>query len=140
MHAKMTLEEVREFIAVEFPQMADVYRVDAIAPMWARVSMLPDERHLRPGATVSGPTIFGLADCGMYFALMATIGPEALAVTTNATIDFMRKPVAGKTLGAEVKLLKVGRFLAVGDVAIRSDGSDDMIARATLTYSMPPKK
>ena len=140
MDTKMTLNELRDFIQDEFPQMADVYRVDAIAPMWAQVSMVPDERHLRPGATVSGPTIFGLADCGMYFALMATIGPDALAVTTNASIDFMRKPVAGKVLIAEVKLLKVGRVLAVGDVAVRSDGSDDMIARATLTYSVPPKK
>lgn len=140
MDTKLSLEEVRAFIATEFPQMADVYRVDAIAPMWAQVSMVPDERHLRPGATVSGPTIFGLADCGMYFALMATIGPEALAVTTNASIDFMRKPVAGKALVAEVNLLKVGRILAVGDVAVRSEGSDALIARATLTYSMPPKK
>ncbi|NNJ67075.1 MAG: PaaI family thioesterase [Boseongicola sp.] len=140
MDTKLTLEEVRKFIAIEFPQMADVYRVDAIAPMWAQVSMMPDERHLRPGATVSGPTIFGLVDCGMYFALMATIGPEALAVTTNASIDFMRKPLAGKALIAEVNLLKVGRVLAVGDVAVRSEGSDALIARATLTYSMPPKK
>lgn len=135
----MTLDEVRSFISVEFPQMADVYRVDAISPMRAQVSMVPDERHLRPGGTVSGPTIFGLADCGMYFALMANLGPEALAVTTNGSIDFMRKPAAGKTLIAEVKLLKVGRVLAVGDVAVRSQGKDALIARATLTYSVPPK-
>ena len=140
MDTKMTLDEVRAFIATEFPQMADVYRVDAIAPMWAQASMVPDNRHLRPGATVSGPTIFGLVDCGAYFALMATIGPEALAVTTNASIDFMRKPVAGKALVAEVTLLKVGRVLAVCDVAVRSDGSDALIARATLTYSIPPKR
>lgn len=140
MNTKLTLEEVRAFIAKEFPQMADVYRVDAIAPMWARVSMMPDERHLRPGATVSGPVIFGLADCGMYFALLATIGPEALAVTTNGSIDFMRKPLPGRALIADVTLLKVGRVLAIGDVAVRSEGADGMIARATLTYSIPPKK
>lgn len=140
MDTKMTLEELREFIATEFPQMADVYRVDAIGPMSAQVSMVPDERHLRPGATVSGPVIFGLADCGVYFALMAAIGPKALAVTTNGSIDFMRKPVAGKALIADVRLLKAGRVLAVGDVAIRSEGSDALIARATLTYSIPPKK
>ena len=134
----MTLEELRAFVAREFPQMADVYRIDALGPMRALVSMIPDERHLRPGATVSGPTIFGLADCGVYFALMAMIGPKALAVTTNASIDFMRKPLAGKALVAEVTLLKVGRVLAVGDVAVRSDGADDLIARATLTYSIPP--
>lgn len=139
MQLKLTLDEVRDFVAREFPQMADIYRVDAVGPMSARVSMMPDERHLRPGATVSGPTIFGLADCGVYFALMAMIGPEALAVTTNGSIDFMRKPVAGKALVAEVTLLKVGRVLAVGDVAVHSDGSQALIARATFTYSIPPK-
>jgi uncharacterized protein (TIGR00369 family) len=139
MQPKLTLDEVRDFVAREFPQMADIYRVDAVGPMSARVSMMPDERHLRPGATVSGPTIFGLADCGVYFALMAMIGPEALAVTTNGSIDFMRKPAAGKALVAEVTLLKVGRVLAIGDVAVHSDGSQALIARATLTYSIPPK-
>lgn len=139
MQPKLTLDEVRDFVAREFPQMADIYRVDAVGPMSARVSMMPDERHLRPGATVSGPTIFGLADCGVYFALMAMIGPESLAVTTNGSIDFMRKPVAGKALVAEVTLLKVGRVLAVGDVAVHSDGSQALIARATFTYSIPPK-
>jgi acyl-coenzyme A thioesterase PaaI-like protein len=67
------------------------------------------------------------------------IGPEALAVTTNASIDFMRKPAAGQDLLADVTLLKVGKVLAVGDALIRSDGSDDVVARATLTYSIPPK-
>ena len=140
MTLKMTLDEVRAFVAEEFPQMADVYRIEAIAPMSAVVSMEPDTRHLRPGATVSGPTIFGLADCGMYFALMATTGPEALAVTTSGSIEFRRKPVAGRSLVAEVSLLKVGRVLAVGDVAVRSDGEAALVARATFTYSIPPNR
>ncbi|MEK6217230.1 MAG: PaaI family thioesterase, partial [Boseongicola sp.] len=93
-----------------------------------------------PGGTVSGPSLFSLADCGVYLALLAMIGPEALAVTTNASIDFLRKPAAERDLLADATLLKVGRVLAGGDALIRSDGSDDVVARATLTYSIPRKR
>ncbi len=139
MQPKMTVDALQAFLNAEFPQVADVFLVEAVGPMTCCIRMRPDARHLRPGGTVSGPTLFMLADCGAYLALLATIGPEALAVTTTASIDFMRKPVAGRDLLADVTLLKVGRVLAVGDVRIRSDGSDDVVARATLTYSIPPK-
>jgi len=68
------------------------------------------------------------------------IGPKALAVTTNCSIDFMRKPAAGVDLIAECRLLKLGRVLAVGDVLIRSEGQSEPVARATLTYSIPPER
>ena len=140
MEPKIELDELKDFLAVEFPQMMDEYELEAIGPMWARVSLTPKTRHLRPGGTVSGPTLFGLADCAVYFGLLAMIGKEALAVTTNASIDFMRKPRADAKLVAEVTLLKVGRVLAVGDVAIRNEGVEALVARATLTYSIPPKR
>ena len=84
--------------------------------------------------------MFALADVGVYLALLAMIGPEALAVTTNASLDFMRKPMPDKDLVADVRLLKVGRVLAVGDVLIRSEGMDDPVARASMTYSIPPSR
>ena len=135
----LTADEVQAFVATEFPQMADQFTVQSVGPMTARVAMTPSEAHLRPGGTVSGPTIFALADCAVYFAIIAMVGPEALAVTTNASIDFMRKPVLGAELIADVHLLKLGRVLAVGDVLVRSQGNDAIIARATFTYSRPPK-
>ncbi|MGL4281424.1 MAG: PaaI family thioesterase [Albidovulum sp.] len=98
------------------------------------------ERHLRPGGTVSGPTMFGLADVAVYLAILARIGPVALAVTTNGSIDFLRKPAAGVDLLGEARLLKLGRVLAVGDVLIRSEGMEEPVARAGLTYSIPPKR
>ncbi len=140
MELKLELEELRAFLAIEFPQMIGEYDLEAIGPLWARVSLTPEERHLRPGGTVSGPTIFGLADCAVYFGLLAMIGKEALAVTTSASIDFMRKPVAGTKLVADVTFHKVGRVLAVGDVAVRNDGVEALVARATFTYSIPPKR
>ena len=83
--------------------------------------------------------MFGLADVCVYMAIMAMIGPKALAVTTNASIDFMRKPVAGVDLVAQCRLLKLGRVLAVGEVLLFSEGMTDPVARASMTYSIPPK-
>ncbi len=133
----LTVEEVQDFLAREFTQVAEDFTVEDVGPMKARLRMEPGERHLRPGGTVSGPTLFTLADCAVYLALIAMVGPEALAVTTNASIDFMRKPEAGRALIGEVSLLKLGRQLVVGDVHIRSEGSDALVARATMTYSRP---
>ncbi|MEQ9038919.1 MAG: PaaI family thioesterase [Silicimonas sp.] len=131
----LSVEELGAFLSREFPQVDGEYVVEAVGPMTARVAMSPGDRHLRPGGTISGPTMFGLADCAVYLAIIAHVGPEALAVTTNASIDFMRKPEAGVPLVAEVELLKLGRGLAVGDVRILS--RETLVARATLTYSRP---
>jgi len=92
---------------------------------------------LRPGGTVSGPAMFALADCAFYMATLSLVGREALAVTTSAAIDFLRKPAPGG-LVAEARMLKLGRTLAVGDVLVFSDGVADPVARASLTYSIPP--
>ena len=137
MEPKLTIAEVQDFLTIEFPQVADDFVVEDVGSMTARIRMEPGERHLRPGGTVSGPTLFTLADCAVYLCLIAMVGPEALAVTTNASIDFMRKPEAGQALIAEVSLLKLGRALVVGDVHMRSEGSDALVARATLTYPRP---
>jgi uncharacterized protein (TIGR00369 family) len=82
--------------------------------------------------------MFALADVAVYLAILSRLGPVALAVTTNCSIDFMRKPKAGVDLLAQTRLLKLGRSLAVGDVLIRSEGMADPVARAGLTYAIPP--
>ena len=92
--------------------------------------------YLRPGGTVSGPTMMELADFAMYVAVFSAVGPQPLAVTTNLNINFLRKP-AQADLIAEAKLLKVGKRLAVGEVAIYSDGLDEPVAHVTSTYSIP---
>lgn len=139
MTVKMDAAELNAFLAQVFPQVAADYRVEQVEPMAARVRLLVDERHLRPGGTVSGPTIFALADLGMYVVTLAMIGPKALTVTTNCSIDFMRKPAAGRDLIGHARLLKLGRTLAVGDVLIHSEDTPEPVARAGLTYSIPPR-
>ena len=135
----MTKEDMEQFLNDVFPQVAGDFGVDHIGENQITMRLFANEKHLRPGGTVSGPAMFGLADVCVYMAIMAMIGLKALAVTTNASIDFMRKPVAGVDLVAQCRLLKLGRVLAVGEVLLFSEGMTDPVARASMTYSIPPK-
>ncbi len=138
MDLKMSREELTAFMQEAFPQAADDFVIERVALREITVRMPVSERHLRPGGTVSGPTMFALADVSVYLSILAMIGPRALAVTTSCAIDFMRKPAAGVDLVARAKLLKLGRVLAVGDVLIFSQGRSEPVARASLTYAIPP--
>lgn len=135
----MTETELTAFLRRDFAQVADDFTVEAVTEAETTIRLRVAGRHLRPGGTVSGPAMFGLADVAIYLAILARIGPVALAVTTNGSIDFMRKPEAGRDLIARARLLKLGRVLAVGDVLIWSDGGVAPVARAGLTYSIPPR-
>jgi uncharacterized protein (TIGR00369 family) len=137
----MTAEEVSEFLDREYPQLLDGGRslfLERVRPGGAAMRLAVSERHLRPGGTVSGPNLMMLADVAAYAAVLAHIGPVALAVTTNLSINFLRKPEHGDVV-AEARLLKLGRRLAVVEVAIRSDGAADPVAQAAVTYSIPPR-
>lgn len=135
---KMDRAALEAFLATEFRQVAADFTIETLSPDGLSVRLNVCDRHLRPGGTVSGPAMFALADVAVYLAILSRVGPRALAVTTSCSIDFMRKPVAGVDLIADVRLLKLGRVLAVGDVLIRSDGGEVPVARASLTYSLPP--
>lgn len=139
MRLMMTIEELNAFLAGEFPQVSREFTIEELGEMRVRMRLNVSERHLRPGGTVSGPSIFALADVAVYLAVLAMIGPQGLAVTTSSSLDFMRKPEAGKDLIAECRLLKLGRVLAVGEVLIFSEGDERPVARASMTYSIPPK-
>ena len=140
MTLKMTIEELDRFIASVFEQVAGDFTILSMEEDRMRVRLNVGHRHLRPGGTVSGPSMFGLADVSAYMMTLARIGPQALAVTTNCSIDFMRKPAADADLIAETRLLKLGRLLSVTDVLLFSEGSDLPVARASLTYAIPPAR
>lgn len=137
---KMTAAETQDFLKREFPQVGTDFIVEEVGDKSARVRLSPEDRHLRPGGTVSGPTLFTLADCAIYIAILANIGPQALTVTTSAHIDFMAKPALGADLIADVRILKLGRVLIVSEALIFSDGKDQPVARASMTYSIPPAR
>ncbi len=138
MQLRMDKAALTAFLAREFGQVAEDFSVETVGPERLVLRLKVAERHLRPGGTVSGPSIFALADVAMYLAILARIGPVALAVTTNCAVDFMRKPAAGRDLLGEARVLKLGRTLVVGDVLVFSEGLSDPVARAGLTYAIPP--
>jgi len=128
------------FLVEAFPQVKDDFVVEEVTEMGITMRLKVTEKHLRPGGTVSGPSMFGLADVAVYLAILAMIGPKALAVTTNCSIDFMRKPAANTDLICVCRLLKLGRVLAVGECLLFSEGVEQPVARASMTYSIPPER
>jgi len=136
----MTADELMVFLAREFPQAAkEGVSIDHLDDTTIRLSLPTQDQHLRPGGTVSGPTLVWFADVGFYLLILAQLGPVALAVTTSLNINFMRKPEVG-VLKGEGRLMKLGRTLAVGDFTIWSEGQKAPVAHVTMTYSIPPKK
>ena len=138
---RMTAAELTAFVDREFPQIhmgGRVMTIEDTSVMGARVRMARHERSIRPGGTISGPAMFTLADFSVWVAVMANIGPEALAVTTNLNINFLKRPAA-RDMIAKVSIIKLGKRLAVAEVELYTDGDNDMVAHATATYSIPPE-
>jgi uncharacterized protein (TIGR00369 family) len=139
----MTPADLQAFLERAFPEVLGAERhfiVEEVSFRACRMRLLYHPRHLRPGGTISGPAMMTLADTAMYVAILGSIGPVALAVTTNLSINFLKKPEQ-RDLIAECRLLKLGKRLAVGEVDIHSDGyPDDLVAHVTSTYSIPPER
>lgn len=133
----MNAAELNDFFEEAFPgkRSATVEQADGKT---TRTRLAYDAGQLRPGGTLSGPTMMALADTAMYALVLSAIGRVPLAVTTNLSINFLRKPLPGDLI-AEARMLKLGKALAVGDVIIRSDGSEAVVAHAVVTYSIPPR-
>lgn len=137
----LSAAEIEGFLDMAFPQIHQdgrIFSVEAVGPMSATMRMKASERHLRPGGTVSGPAMMYLGDLVFYVAILAQIGPVGLAVTTNLSFNFLRKPEAGD-LVAECRLLKLGKRLAVGEASLHAGTSRDVVCHVTGTYSIPPR-
>lgn len=138
---KLNVDELAQFLEAHFPQAGSgrAIRIEAVEPMRGRIRLLYHDRHLRPGGTISGPSLMMLADTAMYLTLLAMIGSVALAVTTNLNINFLKKPPQADVL-ADCLLLKLGKRLAVGEVTMHSETDPEPVAHATVTYSIPPER
>jgi uncharacterized protein (TIGR00369 family) len=138
----MTVAELDAFLRIEMPQL---FRQSSIAIDYAdghacRVRETYQEGMLRPGNTISGPTLMALSDLAMWVVLLSAIGPVGLSVTTNLNMNFLSKAPAGHDVIAEARLLKLGKRLAVGEIALFSAAAPELVAHATSTYSIPPQR
>lgn len=135
----MDKEQIHGLMEKEFPQSGPLLtKIEELGDGFVRVRRALSERNLRPGETVSGPTMMALADTTMYYLLLSMIGPVPLALTSNLNINFLRAPKLGDIF-AEATMLKLGKRLAVGTVTIYTDSVGNPVAHATVTYSIPPR-
>ena len=133
----MDVDQLQEFLDGAFP--GDLpYVVEAASDSGVQLRLQVDGSNVRPGGTVSGPSLMALADCAAWLAVVAQIGPVALAVTTSLHIDFLRKPALVDVV-ATGTVLKLGSRLGVVDVALHSVADDALVAKAQVTYSIPPR-
>jgi uncharacterized protein (TIGR00369 family) len=135
-----TDDELGAYLVEVFPEFWESgdLRIEDLGPMTATLRLAYHPRQLRPGGTIAGPTMFGLCDSALYTAILNELGPVAHAVTTSATINFLRKPAPADLIG-KARLIKLGKRLVVGEVAIYSDGESEMVAHAIGTYSIPAR-
>lgn len=133
---KLNAEEISAFLDDVYPGAMENFSIEHVEPMFARIRMPFQPWRLRPGGTISGPSLMALADTGLWVALLAMIGREALSVTSHLDIDFLRKPAPADVI-AHTTLHKLGKRLAVGDVIMYSDGEEMPCARASVTYAIP---
>ena len=132
----MSKIDLENFLEKEFPQVSNNFKILNTKPKTVSRLMHITDEHIRPGGTVSGPTMFLLADVSFYLATLSMIGPKSLTVTTNCSINFLRKPNISDLI-SESRVLKIGKTLSVGDVLIYSEGIKEPVAHASLTYSIP---
>ena len=134
-HNMPTQLEIAAFLAQEFPHAK--YRIEAVGDRSATVRHAVGATELRPGGTVAGPVLMAVADVALYVALLGEIGIVPLAVTTNLSINFMRKPSGSADILAVCRLMKLGRTLAVGEVTLYSEGDPEPVAHVVGTYAIP---
>ena len=130
-----TKAELAEFLQIEFPQNHCI--IESVGNRSARVRHPIGIHELRPGGTVSGPVMMTVTDVALYVALLGEIGIVPMAVTTSLSINFLRKPSADKAIIGVCKLIKLGKTLAVGEVSLYSEGSDELVAHVVGTYAIP---
>lgn len=138
LHPDLDAARLEGFLRAAFPELDVTLRVAELAPGRITVVQPIARDQLRPGGTVSGPTLMSLADTAMYLLVLAHVGLREMAVTSHLSIDFLRRPDA-VSLVAEATLMKLGRRSAVGHVILRSEGDDAPVASAQVTYALPPR-
>lgn len=136
---RMDEAAIEAFLIDHFPAAVGFARIVAIRDDELDAEVAYRDEYLRPGGTLSGPTLMTLADTAMYFLILAQLGPVALAVTTSLHINFLRRPPPAGVI-ATARMLKLGQRLAVGEIHIRSQADGALVAQASATYALPPPR
>ncbi len=135
---RLDADALNDFMKRAFPHAEPGSRgyVVCAAPGHVRARMDPNDKALRPGGLISGPTQMGFADMAAYALVLAHIGPVAMAVTSGLNYQFLR-PCRPGPLFADASMLRLGKRLAVMDVRIWTDDPDKPVGQANVTYAIP---
>ena len=136
MKNQISIKDISKKLKHIFPQVADKYEIISLKSNYSEVKLLSNNKNLRPGNTISGPSMFELADLSFYIAIMASTDLGEKSVTTNVSINFIKKPLLSNLLGIS-QIKKIGKRLVVGDVEILSEDKKEIYAQALFTYSIP---
>lgn len=141
MTAKVSVEEMNEIVRGEVPLVGNMgIAFDTIEDGYAIARLPYRDDLLRPGGTITGPAMMGVADVVLYALVLSRIGVVKLAVTTSLNVNFLRRPQPGDLL-AEGRLIKCGKTLAYGEVTLATaDAPGDAVCHVTGTYSIPPER
>ena len=136
--AKVSAAELAEMARENVPMVGILaMQVESVLPGAVMIRVPYQDEFVRPGGTVSGAVLMAVADFAMYGVVLSLIGRVELAVTTNLSINFLRRPPPGDVL-AKARILKLGKRLAVGEVLLHGGDEEDLVAHVTSTYSIPP--
>lgn len=135
---ELTAEQVQALIRTGVPMAEDIdLRIEHLEESRALARVPFHSKLVRPGGTLSGPTIMALADAAMYAAVLGRLGRVEMAVTANLNINFLARPKPVDLL-AEARILRLSRRQAVCEVLLHSLGGDDeLVAHVTGTYALP---
>tara|TARA_X000000368_G_scaffold401316_1_gene374080 strand:- start:432 stop:848 length:417 start_codon:yes stop_codon:yes gene_type:complete len=136
MKNQISIKEISKKLKDIFPQVAEKYEIISLKSNYSEVKLLSNNKNLRPGNTISGPSMFELADLSFYIAIIASTDLGEKSVTTNVSINFIKKPLLSNLLGIS-QIKKIGKRLIVGDVEILSEDKKQIYAQALFTYSIP---
>ena len=135
---KLDAEAVNALLRRAFPdaQPAAFPTVVEVSPERVKVVAPYRDGLLRPGGVISGPTLMSLADTAAYALVLAHVGDQLMAVTSQLNISFLRGAAPGD-IHAEAELLRLGRRMAVCDVRLWTESRDRLAAQANVTYALP---
>ena len=134
--ATPSVDAVNEMIEQLFPGSNNT--CDSIGADFAVARRVVTETELRPGAFISGPSQFGLADAALWYLVFGATGRiEPMALTSELSIRFLR-PAQGTVLWAKATLDVAGRRNVVGTVRVWCDDRvNKPTATAQGTYVLP---
>lgn len=134
--ASLSVEAINAMVRDLFPG-APNYCTE-LGPDYAVAAYEVEQRSIRPGGFISGPTQFALIDSALWFITFVGLQRiEPMAMTSELSIRYLR-PAQGERMFCRARIESVSRRSVVGTAHVWCDDRTDKItATAQGTYAIP---